>query len=153
MFCFGRFRATAVLLPLLSSGLGTLVGSLAREFPQDTVVQSYEDEIRAWHERRITNLKREHGWLSLVALNWLSEGKNSIPAIGTLTLEKGKAQLDLGAGAQASIDGKLFASSELRVAGDPGGPDKVVIGSRAFVIIEFLSFFLRYLVQRSPRYG
>ncbi|CAH0995802.1 hypothetical protein EMA8858_01929 [Emticicia aquatica] len=38
---------------------------------------AYEKEIKAWHQQRIDNLKKENGWLNLAGLFWLEEGKNS----------------------------------------------------------------------------
>jgi hypothetical protein len=34
----------------------------------DSAVKAYELELNIWHEKRIKNLTREYGWLSLVAL-------------------------------------------------------------------------------------
>lgn len=38
---------------------------------------AYEKEIAEWHSRRLNSLKSEYGWLNLVGLIWLQEGKNS----------------------------------------------------------------------------
>ncbi len=35
-------------------------------------------EVEAWHERRVAELEAPDSWLSLVALDWLHEGKNTI---------------------------------------------------------------------------
>jgi uncharacterized protein len=40
-------------------------------------VPAYQQEIESWHARRIQNLKAANGWLNLVGLYWLDEGKNS----------------------------------------------------------------------------
>lgn len=37
----------------------------------------YQKEINDWHAKRIKGLAGENGWLNLVGLYWLSEGKNS----------------------------------------------------------------------------
>ncbi|MBA4198426.1 MAG: hypothetical protein C0459_12820 [Chitinophaga sp.] len=37
----------------------------------------YQQEIDNWHNKRIENLKKENGWLNLVGLHWLQQGKNS----------------------------------------------------------------------------
>jgi uncharacterized protein len=42
---------------------------------QDTA--SYQREITDWHAKRIQNLKAPNGWLNLVGLYWLDEGRNS----------------------------------------------------------------------------
>jgi uncharacterized protein len=38
---------------------------------------SYQKDIEAWHQKREADLKKENGWLNLVGLIWLQEGKNS----------------------------------------------------------------------------
>jgi hypothetical protein len=50
---------------------------------------TYEEEIAAWHQQRITSLKRPHNWLSLIALDWLDEGENLVAGFGVVTLNKG----------------------------------------------------------------
>lgn len=37
----------------------------------------YKKEINKWRNRRITNLKRDNGWLNLVGLYWLKQGTNT----------------------------------------------------------------------------
>ena len=96
----------------------------------------YEQEINSWHEQRLKNLKREHGWLSLIALDWLSEGKNEIPEIGFITIANGKVSVQLLMDLQGFIDGKPFTSGLIRTDADTSGSDKVVFRSRAFVVIK-----------------
>src|SRR5438552_19241 len=38
---------------------------------------AYQQEIESWHAERIQDLKAPNGWLNLVGLYWLEEGKNS----------------------------------------------------------------------------
>jgi len=40
--------------------------------------QKYLQEIEAWQEERIQSLKAENGWLNIVGLLWLEEGKNTL---------------------------------------------------------------------------
>jgi uncharacterized protein (DUF1684 family) len=40
--------------------------------------QSYEQEMAAWYEKRVAELKAEDGWLNLAGLFWLQQGINSI---------------------------------------------------------------------------
>ena len=37
---------------------------------------AYIASINAWHNQRITNLKKENGWLNLAGLYWLKQGEN-----------------------------------------------------------------------------
>ena len=43
---------------------------------------SYKKEVDAWHAKRIRDLKAPDGWLNLVGLYWLQEGKSSFGAGG-----------------------------------------------------------------------
>lgn len=36
-----------------------------------------QQEFKAWHNKRIEDLKAENGWLNLVGLLWLEQGKNT----------------------------------------------------------------------------
>ncbi len=99
----------------------------------------HTDEVDQWHAKRIASLKKEHGWLSLVALEWLQEGENVLgsagdvtlpapaaPKLGTLTLTAGKVRWN-------PVDG---VPRDLKTDADEGGPDKVVLGRFAFVVIK-----------------
>ena len=44
---------------------------------KDTGSPEYVKSIKQWHEKRIARLKTETGWLNLVGLYWLNEGKNT----------------------------------------------------------------------------
>lgn len=79
-------------------------GLLSSGFNRISESTPYEDEIKAWHNKRIENLKKESGWLNLAGLFWLEEGKNTFGTgnsnkvifpkgkdfLGTLILEKGE---------------------------------------------------------------
>ncbi|MBS1640808.1 MAG: DUF1684 domain-containing protein [Bacteroidetes bacterium] len=38
---------------------------------------TYQQEIDAWHIKRVESLKKENGWLNLVGLYWLQQGTNT----------------------------------------------------------------------------
>ena len=86
---------------------------------------SYESAIQTWRAQRVERLKAPNGWLSLIGLEWLKEGKNTIgsdkkndivlaagPAhLGVVTLAKGKATIALDAsGVSADIASKACCS-------------------------------------------
>jgi uncharacterized protein len=98
--------------------------------------QSYIAEVDSFHQKRINNLKREHGWLSLVALDWLKAGKNAIDSIGTATLKNGKVTVEIDPGISATLKGAPFHAGIVKTDADTSGADKIVVGSRAFIIIE-----------------
>lgn len=56
-----------ILLVLL---LSTLLSSIYGQY-------SYMEEIEEWHEARINRLRQPIGWLSLVGLIWIEEGKST----------------------------------------------------------------------------
>jgi uncharacterized protein (DUF1684 family) len=93
--------------------------------------EAYNAEIQAWHDKRLANLKQPVGWLSLVALDWLQEGKNPIDSIGTITLEKGILTFEAFPGVRAAVGGNSFPAGILRA-----GVERVEIGSRVFTIIK-----------------
>jgi uncharacterized protein (DUF1684 family) len=102
----------------------------------DSIKLSYEDEISAWHTKRVEGLKRPQGWLSLVALDWLAEGQNALESLGTLTLSKGTVTFQVLPGVQAKVGGNAFSSGVLKTEGGKERPDRVEIGSKVFTIIR-----------------
>ena len=103
---------------------------------EDTLKNIYEEQINAWHGRRIAALKNDNGWLTLIAREWLEEGPNKFADVGTITLKQGKATVQLSDTAGSTMGGKPFSSGTVRTGADEGGPDKVKFGTRAFVIIK-----------------
>lgn len=93
-----------LLIPLLSA--------VAQQSSSESA--SYEADIQAWHDTRIANLRRPVGWLSLVALDWLKEGKNTLESIGTVTVEKGTLSFEALPGVKAVVRGNVFSSGALR---------------------------------------
>ena len=93
--------------------------------------EAYDAEIRAWHDKRLANLKQPVGWLSLVALDWLKEGTNTIESIGTVTLDKGILTFEAFPDVRATVNGNAFPTGVLRA-----GTDRVEVGSRVFTIIK-----------------
>ena len=107
-------------------GLAALlgVGTIALAQSDDS---AYTKEILQWRQARIERLTKPDGWLSLVGLAWLKEGRNSLgsakdndviiesaPAhLGTIVLSGGKATIALDANSGATIDGAAKLESEL----------------------------------------
>jgi uncharacterized protein (DUF1684 family) len=113
---------------------------------------SFEQEITAWQTTRVTRLKGENNWLSVVGLSWLNPGANTfgsdksndidMPAkapakCGVLTLKDGKVTLTPDGSAGLTIDGKSVAGPvELRDDNSEPGPTTVALGSMTFQIIK-----------------
>jgi len=115
------FPLTLLIIPMLCA--------LAQQKPSEP--GSYEAEIQAWHDKRLAGLKQPVGWLSLVALDWLKEGKNTLESIGTVTVEKETLTFAVLPGVKAMIRGSVFSSGVLRA-----GADRIEVGTRVFTIIK-----------------
>jgi len=96
----------------------------------------YTEKIDAWHTRRIATLQNDYGWLSVVGLQWLKEGENPLPALGTVTLRRGKVSVVLAPGQAGMIGDLPFSSGPVRTETDAKGPDRIKVGTRAYVVIK-----------------
>jgi uncharacterized protein (DUF1684 family) len=104
---------------------------------------TYVAEIERWHARRLTRLTGPDGWLSLVGLEWLSEGDNAVVLpgrqapvqVGTITVEGGRAFLRADPGAGVTHEGRPV--DELAMQDDGGGSPTVLhLGSLSFHLIN-----------------
>jgi uncharacterized protein (DUF1684 family) len=103
-----------------------------------------------WREERLASLSKPDSWFSLVGLDWLSEGENtigsdpdsdvvlpaSLPAkVGVIHLTDGKVLLETVDGVEVRIGDDVTTSSGL--APDTSGePTEVRLGSVLFYLIE-----------------
>ena len=109
----------------------------------------YTKQIETWRAQRVERLKTPNGWLSLIGLHWLKDGKNTVgsakendvalakgPAhLGAITLKGGKATIQLDAKADATIDGKKAKSAEL-LDDSNEKPTTVAFGTASFYMID-----------------
>ncbi len=116
---------------------------------------AYVKQIEAWRQDRVEHLRAPHGWLSLVALDWLKDGRNTLgsakdndivlakaPAhLGTIVLDHDKAAIALDKDSGATIDGKPVREAVL-LDDSHDKPTTVSFGTVGF-----------YLVQRGDKYG
>ena len=95
---------------------------------------AHEREILQWRAGRLARLTSETGWLSLVGLQWLSEGENKIenpPNGGVVVLKNGAVTLQPNHA--LSIDGKpVTAPTPLLDDTAPNGPTVVSSGTVRF---------------------
>ncbi len=109
----------------------------------------YAKQIETWRAQRLERLKAPDGWLSLIGLHWLKEGRNTIgsakgndvvlakgPAhVGTIALKEGRATITLDPKAATTIDGKSAKSAELLDDSHPN-PTRVAFGTASFYVID-----------------
>ncbi len=139
----------ATFLPLLSLGLAAPVSATppAKSMPAPA---SFEAETRAWHERRLSRLKAEDGWLSLIGLHWIEEGDTrvgsapdnaivfppSAPArVGTFIRKGDTVSLSPAPGVSLTVEGKPFKGGVVR-SDAQGGPDTLALGTLRFFLIR-----------------
>jgi uncharacterized protein (DUF1684 family) len=137
-----RLAATALLACALP-----LAATLSGAGPED----AYRAEILKWREAREEGLKREEGWLSVVGLFWLKEGKNAFGSgpdnvivlpegtspehVGWFELRGGKVLVALEAGVQTDVAGASTGGRELR-ADSTGNPDVMRMGRLSLLVIH-----------------
>lgn len=109
----------------------------------------YAKEIETWRAQRVERLTSPNGWLSLIGLHWLKEGKNTVGSgkgndvvlatgptrIGTVTVKGGKATIELDAKSGATIDGKKEKSAEL-LDDSHEKPTTIAFGTANFYLID-----------------
>jgi hypothetical protein len=96
----------------------------------------YTDQINSWHSRRVSTLKNDLGWLTLVGFEWLKEGANATVDLGTITLQRGKVHVLIAEGFTASVGEHAFESGVIRTEADAKGPDRLKVGSKMFVVLK-----------------
>jgi len=111
----------------------------------------YVGSVDAWHAERTARLAAEDGWLSLVGLDWLKPGENTLgtapgstvllpegtaPArAGTFTVEGGSVRLRLAEGSGILVNGKAVVEATLRTDAE-GKPDLLQAGRVRFYVIR-----------------
>jgi hypothetical protein len=127
-----RFVAVAL-------GVAVLAGCRAEEKTIDTAAHSAE--VQQWQKRRDERLRAEDGWLTLIGLHWLNEGRNVVviakPGAPQLEIERAGDKATLHPAPGLTIDGKpVDAPVELRNDTYEEGPTFVQVGSVRFNAIK-----------------
>jgi len=109
-----------------------------------------EAETRAWQKERIASLTADDGWLTLVGLYWLNEGKNPVgsdkgnavvlparaPAqLGTFVKNGESVSLELKPGVTLLSGDRLFTGGPVR-SDASGEPDVLRLGSIRLLVIK-----------------
>jgi uncharacterized protein (DUF1684 family) len=111
----------------------------------------YQQEIESWRRAREARLKAEDGWLTVVGLFWLKEGRNTVgtdpgsdivlPAgsapgsAGQFVFEKGEVRFESAPGVAARVDGKPAGVARLK-PDTSGAPDLLRINSLTMFVIQ-----------------
>ena len=110
---------------------------------------AYTQEIQKWRQQRVARLTNPAGWLSLIGLDWLKEGRNTLGAakdndiviatapahLGTITLSGAKATIALDAKSGATIDGQPKLAGEL-LDDTHEKPTMIAFGTTSFFLIK-----------------
>ncbi len=134
-----------VRAPLLAL-LASFVAANASQPPPDPAYVARIEADRATRRERLT---MADGWLTLVGLDFLQPGANTIgrdpsnaivlpkgpPQLGTITLESGgRTTITLNPAADARIDGRLVLGGSLDAYGD--APPRVTCGTLSLFVID-----------------
>lgn len=109
----------------------TLLSLTAFSVPPADSADAYRNSIDQWHAGRINGLKRDHGWLSLIALDWIKEGPNTIAGLGSFELR--------GDSVRVMLDDNLSDTQKplpFRQGIVHPDQEKIVVGTRAFMVIK-----------------
>jgi uncharacterized protein len=114
-------------------------------------------EIQQWREKRLTELKSDDGWLTVVGLFWLKEGRNRIgsdpaneivlPAgsapgrVGVIDFHQGRSTLRVEKGVPLLVNDQPVREFELG-AKKQEKPDTMQLGEVSF-----------FIIKRGERYG
>jgi uncharacterized protein (DUF1684 family) len=112
----------------------------------------YKAEIEKWQNERLTNLKKEDSWLTLVGLYWLKEGENkfgtnaansvALPkdkapdVAGTFLLDKGYVRLMAQPDAGITADSKPVTALDLKDDNDDSGPTILKLGTLIINVVK-----------------
>lgn len=120
---------------------------------------AHKNEIQEWQKKRLANLSKEDGWLTLVGLFWLNEGENKIgsdpkvalvlpkdkaPALaGSLWLEKGRVRLTARPDAGISVaspggdkNTTPITPLDLKDDNDESGPTILTLGTLRINVVK-----------------
>lgn len=117
---------------------------------------THAEQIKDWRERRHERLSSEDGWLTLVGLEWLSEGENrvgsgvpdaiSIPGgpgdWGTVVVDGDTLRFIAAKDSGVMVD-DVETGEALLVADSQGEPTMVSSGDLSFYVIDRGSYALR----------
>jgi len=128
------------------------LASCTRKPPKSQIdTNTYAREIDQWHQERWKELNDESGWLTLIGLYWLKEGRNTVGIgpgndiilpeekmplnLGTFILTNGVVKFETAPMASFFVDGQPISSVQLKTDADDK-PTVITHGSMSFQIIK-----------------
>jgi uncharacterized protein (DUF1684 family) len=114
-------------------------------------LDTYMDEMTRWQQTMEHNLRKDDGWLSVVGLEWLQAGINTIGSVsdndiilpaytpaklGFIDFSNEQVKISIETDAEVTIDDKPVKSAVLRDDNDPDGASVVKIDSITFSVIK-----------------
>lgn len=147
-------KFSRILFLALFTGLVTAAFAVFAE--PGSSEKTHEEMIRDWRSARHERLASDNGWLTLVGLEWLSEGENRVGSSsastaripggpdhwGTVYLDGDKLTFVPAQGSNVQVDGASVAEAPL-VADNQGKPTVVSSGDLSFYVIFRESYALR----------
>lgn len=124
---------------------------------------TYEDQIKEWRQSRNERLASDNGWMTLVGLEWLNEGENTVgsdpsssakipggPADwGTLFLDGDELRFVPAAETDVTVNDEKVVEAVL-VADNQGTPSVVRSGDLSFYVLFRESYGLRIKDRKAP---
>ncbi len=145
-----------------TSGVGASAGGVGMAMGVD----EHRRDVEAWYKKRVERLKSEDGWLTLVGLFPLAEGRHRFgsaednecvfpkgaPAhAGTIVIDNGQARLEAEPGAGLLKDGVPVERTDLASDKDGADPTEITLGTIRFYVIDRPgSLYLRVKDSASP---
>lgn len=124
---------------------------------ESSAQDNYQEEIRVWDSTRHEFLKSENGWLNLVGLLWLSEGKNSFGSDPSNSIVFPAGRIAQKAGHFELSDGSvtMFASPSTGITVDGKKTRKAIILHKDSTTLPMSAFgSLRWTIKKSEdKYG
>jgi uncharacterized protein len=142
----------AAIVWVLCVGVVALASGAVVASAADAAGPSYRGQIGKWREDREARLRADGGWLTVVGLFWLKDGRNSFgsdaaceivlpagsaPAVaGAFSLAEGHVSVALEPGVGGSVGGRAVAGTmELR-PDSSGSPDVLELGRLSLHVVE-----------------
>lgn len=134
---------------VLAVAFGTL--TLAGGGEKSVRHTSHEEAVKAWAEARVEKLLRPGGYLSIVGLHWLAEGRSSFGSdptndivfpkkaprfMGSFHLTNGVVSVDINENTRIEYEGQRVTSMKLRNDHDESGPTVLKHGTLSWYVID-----------------